>query len=127
MTDKHELLILPNHGDSSIVLSEASSSIVARGREDAGSLMVRKSEPRLLSAFKSLLALGGLREKSGFADRGDAIVQFGMGCDYFFGEGVPQDFPQAAIWFRKAAEQGHTGAQINLGTAYSRGLGVPQD
>ncbi len=30
-------------------------------------------------------------------------------------------------WFRKAAEQGHVGAQTNLGLMYYIGKGVPQD
>ena len=47
--DKHELLILPNPGDSSIVLSETTSALAARGRKDASSLKVRKSEPRYLA------------------------------------------------------------------------------
>jgi TPR repeat protein len=30
-------------------------------------------------------------------------------------------------WYRKAAEQGHAGAQNNLGVMYENGLGVTQD
>ena len=30
-------------------------------------------------------------------------------------------------WYRKAAEQGHAGAQNNLGLMYANGQGVPQD
>ena len=30
-------------------------------------------------------------------------------------------------WYRKAADQGHTGAQTNLGAAYEAGLGVERD
>ena len=33
----------------------------------------------------------------------------------------------AALWFRKAAEQGHVHAQSNLGTLYRDGRGVAQD
>ena len=33
----------------------------------------------------------------------------------------------AAKWFRKAAEQGNTGAQFNLGICYLFGHGVEQD
>jgi hypothetical protein len=30
-------------------------------------------------------------------------------------------------WYRRAAEQGHAGAQSNLGAIYGEGQGVPQD
>jgi TPR repeat protein len=33
----------------------------------------------------------------------------------------------ALDWFRKAAEQGHAGAQDNLGLRYEHGQGVEQD
>lgn len=36
---------------------------------------------------------------------GDALVQSILGDMYRKGEGVPQDYRLAAIWFRKAAEQ----------------------
>jgi hypothetical protein len=40
---------------------------------------------------------------------------------------VPQNFAQAATWFRKAAEQGLPVAQTNLGVLYEEGRGVPHD
>ena len=43
------------------------------------------------------------------------------------GHGVPQDYQQAAAWFRKAAEQGDATAQRNLGLMYDTGTGVQQD
>jgi TPR repeat protein len=44
------------------------------------------------------------------------------------GNGVKQDFKQAAAWFRKAAEQGWAAlAQYNLGEKYPTGLAVEQD
>ncbi|MDD4887874.1 MAG: tetratricopeptide repeat protein, partial [Thiomonas sp.] len=39
----------------------------------------------------------------------------------------PQDYAQAASWFRKAADQGDARAQCNLGLRYYNGQGVPQD
>jgi len=39
----------------------------------------------------------------------------------------PQDYAQAAAWFRKAADQGLAAAQNNLGLVYYNGHGVPQD
>ena len=46
---------------------------------------------------------------------------------YDKGQGVPQDYAQAALWYRKAAEQGYAVAQYNLGRLYDDGRGVPQD
>jgi TPR repeat protein len=43
------------------------------------------------------------------------------------GQGVQQDYPEAAKWTRKAAEQGYTPAQADLGVLYWNGQGVPQD
>jgi clan AA aspartic protease (TIGR02281 family) len=40
---------------------------------------------------------------------------------------VQRDHVEATKWYRKAAEQGNAGAQVNLGAAYARGEGVPQD
>jgi hypothetical protein len=40
---------------------------------------------------------------------------------------VPQDYGEAARWYRQAAEQGDAGGQFNLGSAYYSGQGVPQD
>ena len=39
----------------------------------------------------------------------------------------PQDFAQAVIWYRKAADQESAAAQNNLGLMYENGRGVPQD
>ncbi|MEW6313466.1 MAG: tetratricopeptide repeat protein [Pseudomonadota bacterium] len=38
-----------------------------------------------------------------------------------------KDYASALKWYRKAAEQGHAGAQSNLGIMYAHGQGVPQD
>jgi TPR repeat protein len=43
------------------------------------------------------------------------------------GEGVRRDRAAAVAWFRRAAEQGHTGAQYNLGRVYDDGEGVTPD
>jgi uncharacterized protein len=60
------------------------------------------------------------------AKAGDSIAQYKLGYDYFLGRGVPLDYVQAAIWWRKAADQGYPNAQNNLGVLYNSGKGVPQ-
>jgi TPR repeat protein len=46
---------------------------------------------------------------------------------YYQGKGVPQDYAAAMSWYRKAAEQGYSPAQLKLGVLYDKGLGVRQD
>jgi TPR repeat protein len=46
---------------------------------------------------------------------------------YAEGQGVKQDFAEAANWYRKAADQEYAGAQNELGSLYENGQGVPQD
>jgi len=40
---------------------------------------------------------------------------------------VPQDFVEAAKWYRMAADQGSTFSQYLLGIMYTEGEGVPED
>lgn len=61
------------------------------------------------------------------AEQGDAFAQFHLGSLYRNGQGVPQDFVEAANWYRLAAEQGHDLAQGVLGGLYIIGQGVPQN
>ena len=45
------------------------------------------------------------------AEKGDSKAQNNLGMMYGLGEGVPQDYQEAAKWHRKAAEQGNASAQ----------------
>ena len=49
------------------------------------------------------------------ATSGDAAAQCGLGLMYEEGKGVPPDYTQAVVWYRKAAELGNADAQFNLG------------
>lgn len=62
-----------------------------------------------------------------FVQKGEAWAQIFLGSMYYDGTGVPQDYAQAAAWYRKAADQGDAGAQKILALMYSSGYGVPQD
>ena len=61
------------------------------------------------------------------AENGDASAQNHLGFIYYGGKGVPQDYKEALVWFRKAAEQNNASAQAILGIMYHYGKGVPQD
>jgi hypothetical protein len=68
------------------------------------------------------------------ANAGDAASQILVGEAYAAGNGGPrdsrqltEDYKQAAAWYRKAADQGNTVAQIHLADLYRDGRGVARD
>ncbi|WP_409562392.1 sel1 repeat family protein [Hyphomicrobium sp. MC8b] len=61
------------------------------------------------------------------AANGDSSAQFEVGARFAEGEGVPQNFAEAAKWYQRSAEQGFALAQYRLGTLYERGLGLKAD
>ena len=54
-------------------------------------------------------------------------LQHSLGIMFANGQGVLQDYAEAAVWHREAAEQEYAGAQNNLGVLYQTGQGVPQN
>jgi hypothetical protein len=68
------------------------------------------------------------------ASAGDAASQVLVADSYADGKGVARDprqlaadYKQAAAWYRKAADQGHVGAQVHLAELYRDGKGVARD
>jgi hypothetical protein len=61
------------------------------------------------------------------AARGYPLAQLRLGYLLENSIGDSHDYINAAIWYRKAAEQGESGSFYALGDLYARGLGVPQD
>jgi TPR repeat protein len=59
------------------------------------------------------------------AEQGDMDAQYNLGFMYGTGQGVPQDYEEAAKWCQEAAEQGYPPAQLELGRMYATGEGVP--
>ncbi len=58
------------------------------------------------------------------ADEGDPAAQYTLGWMYESGQGVSQNFQQAAYWYEKSAVQGDVAAQYVLATMYDKGTGV---
>lgn len=58
------------------------------------------------------------------AETGVITAMLALGNMYFLGDGVPQDYEEAAKWTRMAAEKGAPDAQLVLGTMYLTGHGV---
>src|SRR5579864_924144 len=62
------------------------------------------------------------------ANAGDPAAQVEAGAMYAVGRrGVKVDLKAAAMWFRKAAEQGNVDGQFKLGAMYEHGRGVDAD
>ena len=61
------------------------------------------------------------------AENGIAQAQNNLGSRYLHGDGVPQDYAEAAKWYRMAAEQGHPFAQASFGLLNHNGQGIPKD
>src|SRR4051812_28335988 len=57
----------------------------------------------------------------------DPQAQYKLGIDYWYGQGVTQDYLQAANFFRKAAEAGHAESQYRLAQMLATGQGIRQD
>lgn len=61
------------------------------------------------------------------AARGAAAAQYEIATRYAKGNGVKQDFKQAAEWYSRAAAQSLAPAQYRLAALYERGSGVEKD
>jgi TPR repeat protein len=61
------------------------------------------------------------------AERGSTAAQLSLGAMYEQGQGVAQDYTEAATWYERAANGGHASAQYNLALLYETGRGVPRD
>ena len=61
------------------------------------------------------------------AESGNAAAQYKLGSMYETGLGFPQNYDEAAYWYRSAAQQGHPDAQYSLGRLLAMGKGVSQN
>jgi len=61
------------------------------------------------------------------AKANDPVAQYRLGVLYALGQGVKQDYGQAAQLFLAAANGGVAEAQYNVAVMYSEGMGVPRD
>ena len=55
------------------------------------------------------------------------MAQYTLGYMCENGQGIPQDYRQAAKLFQRAAAQGHADAQSSLGAMYYQGRGISQN
>ena len=65
-----------------------------------------------------------------FLDRDEMTAlagEYALGVLYLQGKGVPKDTTQAAQWFRRAADNGDLGAEVEFAIRLFNGDGVPKD
>ncbi len=99
----------------------------ARGTAASSSLSVPTRTSASTANSVSPVDLGNMESLRKLAAQGDASAQFAVGRHFATGDGVAQDYTEAARWFALAADQGHVLAQETLGAYYWAGRGVPQD
>jgi hypothetical protein len=68
-----------------------------------------------------------LRLMREYAEAGNAEAQVKLGMCCYAGEGIPQNYREAARLFRLAADQGFADAQSLLALCYMEGTGVLED
>src|SRR5712691_4348728 len=88
-------------------------------------LAIAAAPPFALAQAPSTSGPATLGELRAAAEEGEAKAQFNLGVMYDNGQGVPQDYNEAAKWYTKAAEQGFPAAEYNLAGMYEDGRGVP--
>ena len=72
------------------------------------------------TAYNTMVSLAKTNDK-------DALAQYYLGVMYMKGQGVEQNYEEAANWLRKAAENRLPNAQYKLANLYTEGKGVPKD
>ena len=90
--------------------------------------VIQTREPAVSDGPSSpVVPVADFQETKAKADGGDAVAQTLLAEMYSKGTGAPQDYKEAAKWYRLAADQGHASAQKHLGELYEAGQGVPRD
>lgn len=121
--------------DSALLLSlsnviKTQVSAVKRLRAWVTKILGLSQAPTLFTrpTFPITAEHGNLEEYILFAaEHGDVKAQCSLAGCYRSGDGLQQDFAEAARWFRIAAENGNRLAQYFLGLVYTSGEGVEID
>jgi len=93
VSDESQLQVTPKDGNSSLSLSKARSSLMARGRRDAATLADSSAQQ----------PTDPLSELCRRAEGGDPEAQCRLGEVYAGGDGVARNYVQAVYWLREAA------------------------
>jgi TPR repeat protein len=101
---------------------------VARSKVLQAAVVVTANSAAPPSEVKTPLAeVKSIQDLKAKAAKGDRGAQRDLAMAYWEGEGVAQDYAEAAKWFRKAAEQGDMFSQFATGSNFEHGKGVAKD
>jgi TPR repeat protein len=97
-------------------------------RDDMQAIVVTANSVAPASEVKTPLAeVKSIQDLKAKAVKGDRGAQRDLAIAYQEGEGVAQDYTEAAKWFHKAAEQGDMFSQFATGSNYEQGEGVAKN
>ena len=121
--------LAPNTTAANTIAEDTTGSVRALNSQSAsvaptGATPLPPAPPNRASGADKLppgIGSGGLRAA---AIKGDSAAEFEIATRYAEGRGVPQNLPEAAAWFERAAKQGLAPAQFRLGGLYEKGMGV---
>ena len=101
---------------------------VARSKVLQAAIVVTANSVAPASEVKTPLAeVKSIQDLKAKAVKGDRGAQRDLAIAYEEGEGVAQDYTEAAKWFHKAAEQGDMFSQFATGSNYEQGEGVAKN
>lgn len=89
--------------------------------DDEGKEFLRKADAHY-AAGRHDVAFGYYMKA---AEYDETEAYFNLGYALYNGEGTKQDFPSAAMWFKRAANKRYPKAEYNLAFCYMYGKGVP--
>ncbi len=102
---------------------------IAHPEENATKGLESHSSNRFLAAMDSgdyEKGVSILQEVAG-RPNAPAMVPYNLGLAYERGQGVKQNFHEAANWYLKAAQKGNSDGQYNLAVLYANGNGVSKN
>ena len=126
-TDSAEIVEI-DESDEAIVIAKLEEPDLEKPGLDE--IRQRESEEAFIDSIDiepDLEDIGSVSDLQPLAVRGDSNAQYQLGAIFYQGKGVQQDYTQAFLWYRRAAQQGHADAQYSLGNMYLMGEGIKQD
>lgn len=79
------------------------------------------------SSMAAQYAHMSIQDLSKAAKAGQPAAQFYLAMHYQSGKEIKQDIKQAFAWYKAAADQGISSAQLNVGRMYADGVGVSKN
>lgn len=105
----------------------ALSVVLAIGAVAASAQDVVKGMAEAEAAYKAGDVTAAFNDWLFWAQKGNANAQYNVAESYRVGEGVVQNFAEAAKFYEAAALQGLPDAMTHMGFVYRDGIGVVQD